>query len=178
MKKLGSFIEITILGVIVLALISVLSIFRNTPSQSATNVSITEHSEATAVFPTETLIATVLPTMTPGGIMPTPIDVNTLPTPQSGAAVVTGRILCDGKPLDQYWILLVMIDEDEYLVEHKTLTDMNGRWFVPNQPTGIYTIMNKAPNDFGDILPGMWEVPADQITDFGDVDLAPVGCER
>jgi len=177
MKKLGSFIQIIILGVIVLALIYVLSIFSKTPSLSATDISMIEHSEATTVFPTETLIATVLPTMTPGGIIPTPIDVEALPTPQPGAVVVTGRILCSEEPLGQYAILLVIIDEDSYLVAHKTFTDVNGRWFVPNQPTGIYTIMNKPPADFGDTLLGTWDVATDQITDFGDIDFAPVGCE-
>jgi hypothetical protein len=74
-------------------------------------------------------------------------------------------------------IFLIEIVDGKYGILGEITTDENGVWFVQDVPPGTYTIMNKPPTDFGDTLLGTWEVPADQITDFGDVDFAQVGCE-
>ena len=120
----------------------------------------------------------ITPTITPGGPpTPTPINIEALPTPQPGVANVFGRVLCNGIPLKQQGIALVILEGDSRLGVAEVSSDVNGRWLVENAPPGTYTIMNKTPAEFGGILLGTWDVPADQTIDFGDVDFAPVGCE-
>jgi len=166
-------VAVVVLGVALLTLINLFNTSVRTPSLSTTDTS-TDNIQVSTEFPTPIITATI----TPGGPpTPTPINIETLPTPQPGAANVFGRVLCNGIPFKQHSILLVILEGDSRLITAGIFTDVNGRWLVENAPPGTYTIMNKNPAEFGDTLLGTWEVPPNQITDFRDVDFAPVGCE-
>lgn len=118
----------------------------------------------------------VPPTGTPDEA-PTPVNVAALPTPRPGMVSAYGRILCNGILLKHYVISLVIIESDAFVRVETLVTDENGRWFLQDAPPATYTILNQLPADFGETPQGRWDVTADKITDFGDVDLTSIGCE-
>ena len=70
-----------------------------------------------------------------------------------------------------------MIDGDSYWTVQGSWTDENGRWFlIRDVHPGTYTVMNDLPKYFGRPLWGRWTIKANQITDFGDINLAPSFC--
>jgi cytoskeletal protein RodZ len=88
-------VAVVVLGVALLALINLFNTSVRTPSLSTTDTS-TDNIQVS----TEFSAPIITPTITPGGPpTPTPINIDTLPTPQLGAANAFGRILCNGMPL-------------------------------------------------------------------------------
>lgn len=186
MKNLG-IIAVTV--ILVIAFFAILNMFdtrgrspsfteESVPQQSVSNVVITT-STPDLLIATSSLAST--PTATPGPIdedlwTPTPIQIGALPTPEPGLANVVGRVLCNGVPAKQYLVYLVLISGDPYLIQQAGYTDETGRWFAKDVPPGTYTVMNKPPKSFGTALSGRWDIKADQLTDFGDLNLAPSLC--
>ena len=117
----------------------------------------------TTVIPTNTLIPFGV---TPAGVPP-PIQLP-LPTPEPGKGHVTGRVLCNGLPKPFQYVHLIWIDGASYSILRVTPTDEAGRWFFGNLPPRTYGIAGETPRSLPTQL---FVINADQITDWGDLDL-------
>jgi hypothetical protein len=124
--------------------------------------------------------ATPLPTTTPippdvtVDWIPTPIQVEDLPTPLPGRGHITGRAMCGSVPWKIRPVYLIWIENDTYSILLGIDTDEEGRWFFDNLPPRTYAILGEHPKS----MPReVFVVTADKINDLGDLRLPLSVCE-
>ena len=170
--------------ILVLVLIAIAALNRG----SSTVVSSPPQQAVTAIvtitpsvdLPTATTMPTPTASPFPNGVrpewLPTPIPpLEALPTPQSGHGHVTGRVLCNSLPKRFHQVDLFLIEGDDlFPILREQYTDEVGRWFFGNLPPGTYGVSGKTPISRPLQL---FVINADQITDFGDINLPLSLCD-
>ena len=168
--------------ILVLVLIAIAALNRG----SSTVVSSPPQQAVTAIVtitPSEDLpTATTIPTPTaspfPDGVkpewIPTPVQVEVLPTPLPGTSSARGRMLCNGVPKPLARVYLIVVQDDKPLIYATFFADEAGRWFLGDLPPETFIALGEFPKS----MPTQtYKIKSDQINDFGDIELPKSLCE-